>query len=70
MIPPVILEARGISKSFRGLKAVSNASFEIPEGRINALIGPNSVPTPPITAPRMSSTDRAVLKICSGNRLL
>jgi len=37
----VILEARGISKSFRGLKAVSNASFEIPEGRINALIGPN-----------------------------
>ena len=37
----MILEARGISKSFRGLKAVSNASFEIPEGRINALIGPN-----------------------------
>jgi branched-chain amino acid transport system ATP-binding protein len=37
----VILEARGISKSFRGLKAVSNASFEIPEGSINALIGPN-----------------------------
>ena len=37
----MILEARGISKSFRGLKAVSNASFEIPEGSINALIGPN-----------------------------
>jgi branched-chain amino acid transport system ATP-binding protein len=37
----VILAARGISKSFRGLKAVTNASFEIPEGSINALIGPN-----------------------------
>jgi branched-chain amino acid transport system ATP-binding protein len=37
----VILEARGISKSFRGLKAVSNASFELAEGSINALIGPN-----------------------------
>jgi len=36
-----MLTASGISKSFRGLKAVSNASFEIPEGSINALIGPN-----------------------------
>jgi branched-chain amino acid transport system ATP-binding protein len=36
-----LLEARRISKSFRGLKAVSMASFQIPEGRINALIGPN-----------------------------
>ena len=37
----MILEAKGISKSFRGLKAVTNASFELPEGSINALIGPN-----------------------------
>ena len=36
-----LLEVCGISKSFRGLKAVSNASFELPEGSINALIGPN-----------------------------
>jgi len=36
-----LLEVRGVSKSFRGLKAVSNASFNIPEGSINALIGPN-----------------------------
>jgi branched-chain amino acid transport system ATP-binding protein len=36
-----MLNVHGISKSFRGLKAVSNASFEIPEGSINALIGPN-----------------------------
>jgi branched-chain amino acid transport system ATP-binding protein len=36
-----MLSVNGISKSFRGLKAVSNASFEIPEGSINALIGPN-----------------------------
>jgi len=36
-----LLEVRGISKSFRGLRAVSDASFEIPEGDINGLIGPN-----------------------------
>jgi branched-chain amino acid transport system ATP-binding protein len=36
-----MLTVDGIGKSFRGLKAVSNASFEIPEGSINALIGPN-----------------------------
>ena len=37
----MLLEAKGLSKSFRGLKAVSEASFELPEGSINALIGPN-----------------------------
>ena len=36
-----LLSVKGISKSFRGLKAVSDASFELPEGSINALIGPN-----------------------------
>src|SRR5438128_3068400 len=36
-----LLEVRGISKSFRGLRAVHEASFEIPEGDINGLIGPN-----------------------------
>ncbi len=36
-----LLDVRGVSKSFRGLKAVSDASFTIPEGSINALIGPN-----------------------------
>ena len=36
-----LLEVRGISKAFRGLRAVNNASFEIPEGGINGLIGPN-----------------------------
>ena len=36
-----LLEVRGISKSFRGLRAVNNASFEIPDGDINGLIGPN-----------------------------
>jgi len=36
-----LLEVRGVSKSFRGLRAVHDASFEIPEGAINALIGPN-----------------------------
>jgi len=36
-----LLELRGISKSFRGLRAVSDASFEVPKGAISALIGPN-----------------------------
>ncbi len=36
-----ILRVESVSKAFRGLKAVSRASFEIPEGSINALIGPN-----------------------------
>jgi len=36
-----LLTVEKLSKSFRGLKAVSDASFEVPEGSINALIGPN-----------------------------
>ena len=36
-----MLELRQVSKSFRGLRAVHEASFEIPQGRIDALIGPN-----------------------------
>jgi branched-chain amino acid transport system ATP-binding protein len=36
-----VLSVKQISKSFRGLKAVSQASFDVPEGGIVALIGPN-----------------------------
>jgi branched-chain amino acid transport system ATP-binding protein len=36
-----LLEVRQVSKSFRGLRAVREASFEVPEGSINGLIGPN-----------------------------
>jgi len=36
-----LLEIAGISKSFSGLKAVQNASFDVPEGAIVGLIGPN-----------------------------
>ncbi|TMQ11466.1 MAG: ABC transporter ATP-binding protein [Deltaproteobacteria bacterium] len=36
-----LLRASGLSKSFRGLKAVANASFEVAEGQVSALIGPN-----------------------------
>jgi branched-chain amino acid transport system ATP-binding protein len=36
-----LLQADRLSKSFRGLKAVAGASFEIEEGRVSALIGPN-----------------------------
>lgn len=38
---PPLLEVRGLSKSFGGLKAVSDCSFTVPEGSITALIGPN-----------------------------
>jgi len=36
-----MLEAKAISKSFRGLRAVREASFAVPEGDIVGLIGPN-----------------------------
>ena len=36
-----LLQVEGVSKSFRGLKAVAGASFEVPQGSIVALIGPN-----------------------------
>jgi branched-chain amino acid transport system ATP-binding protein len=36
-----MLEVRHVSKSFRGLRAVSNVSFKVAVGDINGLIGPN-----------------------------
>jgi len=36
-----LLQVKNVSKSFRGLRAVRDASFDIPQGSINALIGPN-----------------------------
>ena len=36
-----LLAISGLSKSFRGLRAVANASLEVPEHAIVALIGPN-----------------------------
>ncbi|HVB47167.1 MAG TPA: ABC transporter ATP-binding protein [Burkholderiales bacterium] len=35
------LEIDSVSKSFRGLRAVADASFEVPQGALVALIGPN-----------------------------
>ncbi len=36
-----LLQVQGVTKSFRGLKAVADATFEVPRGSIVALIGPN-----------------------------
>ncbi|HUJ75237.1 MAG TPA: ATP-binding cassette domain-containing protein, partial [bacterium] len=36
-----LLEVRGISKSFRGLRALTDVSFAVPQGEIVGLIGPN-----------------------------
>ncbi len=36
-----MLQVQGLTKIFGGLRAVDNASLEVPEGRIVALIGPN-----------------------------
>jgi len=39
--PLSLLELRQVSKSFRGLRAVREASFAVSEGELMALIGPN-----------------------------
>jgi branched-chain amino acid transport system ATP-binding protein len=36
-----LLELRGVSKAFRGLRAVQSVSFDVAEGAIAAMIGPN-----------------------------
>lgn len=36
-----ILSARGMTKRFGGLTAVSNLDFQIPRGKISSIIGPN-----------------------------
>src|SRR5450759_5021844 len=36
-----VLEVKGISKNFGGIRAVSNASLQVGAGEIHALIGPN-----------------------------
>jgi branched-chain amino acid transport system ATP-binding protein len=36
-----LLEVRGVSKAFRGLRAVQDVSFDVAEGAIAAMIGPN-----------------------------
>ncbi|MER3419532.1 MAG: ABC transporter ATP-binding protein [Chloroflexota bacterium] len=38
---PPLLEARGVTKRFGGLVAVSNVDFVLPERRIYSIIGPN-----------------------------
>jgi ABC-type branched-subunit amino acid transport system ATPase component/ABC-type branched-subunit amino acid transport system permease subunit len=38
---PVLLDVRGVSKSFGGLRAVAQADLQVREGSITALIGPN-----------------------------
>ncbi|HEX2566954.1 MAG TPA: ABC transporter ATP-binding protein [Burkholderiales bacterium] len=35
------LEARGLSKSFGGVRAAAEVSFAVPEGSLTAIIGPN-----------------------------
>jgi ABC-type branched-subunit amino acid transport system ATPase component/ABC-type branched-subunit amino acid transport system permease subunit len=39
--PVPILEVRGVSKAYGGLKAVHDVSFAVPEGSIIGIIGPN-----------------------------
>ena len=36
-----MLEVRGVSKTFGGIRAVTNASLQVGAGEIHALIGPN-----------------------------
>lgn len=39
--PKALLEVRGLTKHFGGIKAVDGCSFVVPEGTITGLIGPN-----------------------------
>jgi ABC-type branched-subunit amino acid transport system ATPase component len=36
-----LLEVRGVSKSFGGLRALNGVSFEVPAGKVVSIIGPN-----------------------------
>jgi branched-chain amino acid transport system permease protein len=38
---PAVLRLRGVSKSFGGVAAVSEVTFDVPTGSLTALIGPN-----------------------------
>jgi energy-coupling factor transporter ATP-binding protein EcfA2 len=38
---PVVIETRGLSKRYRTVAALSEATITVPEGRVSALIGPN-----------------------------
>jgi branched-chain amino acid transport system permease protein len=40
-VADAVLAAEGLSKSFAGVKAVTDMSFEAPTGRVTGLIGPN-----------------------------
>ena len=39
--PDIVLEARGISKSFPGVKALDDVSLTVRRGRLHALLGEN-----------------------------
>ena len=38
---PALLSARGLAKTFGGVVAVADATFDVPAGEIRAIIGPN-----------------------------
>ena len=43
----VILEARGLSRAFGGVKAVDEVSFELNKNEVLGVIGPNGSARPP-----------------------
>ena len=39
--PSVVLETRGLTKEFRGFRAVDDVALSVTEGHVHALVGPN-----------------------------
>jgi branched-chain amino acid transport system ATP-binding protein len=40
-VPEILLQARNLSITFGGLKAVQDVSLDVPQGSLTALVGPN-----------------------------
>ena len=64
-----ILSVENLSRSFGGIKANDNISFEVEEGTILGVIGPQTFPIPPRTVINKTIIDISILKTLSGSMI-